>query len=89
MKTLLAPILWGIAAVVAVGIAYRIWRGKPVVLKGTWSPQVVRLTAILLVAFGVAPKEPADRLFAEPIHQSKTDSTDTLPAAVTADQLTF
>jgi hypothetical protein len=53
MKWLLLPLLWVVAVVVAVGIAWRLWRGQHVVLRGRWSPQVIRLVVILLVFFGV------------------------------------
>src|SRR4051794_11653176 len=70
MKWLLLPLLWVVAVVVAVGVAWRLWRGQHVVLRGRWSPQVVRLVVILLVFFGVgltktrsapAPGQAADK----------------------------
>src|SRR3954469_16945351 len=53
MKWLLLPLLWVVAVVVAVGVAWRLRRGQRVVLRGRWSPQVIRLVVILLVFFGV------------------------------------
>lgn len=53
MKWLLSPFLWVGATLVAVVIVYRIWRRKPVLLRGKLGPRVLRMVAILLVMFGL------------------------------------
>jgi hypothetical protein len=57
MKWLLAPFLWLIAATLALLVLWRWWRGKTVILRGTWSPQVVRMVAIFLVILGVGVQD--------------------------------
>jgi hypothetical protein len=53
MKWLLAPFLWLGATVIALFVVYRIWRGKPLILRGKLGPRVLRIVAILLVALGL------------------------------------
>jgi hypothetical protein len=53
MKWLWSPFLWVGAALVAGYIVYRIWRRKPLLLRGKVGPRVVRLVAILLVLCGL------------------------------------
>jgi hypothetical protein len=53
MKWLWSPFLWVGAALVAGYIVYRIWRRKPVILRGKVGPRVLRIVAILLVLFGL------------------------------------
>jgi hypothetical protein len=60
MKWLLLPLAWLLALVLAVWVAWRVWRGKPVVLRGRWSPRVVRLVVLILLAFGFGFEGKAD-----------------------------
>jgi hypothetical protein len=53
MKWLILPVLWLLALCLAVFVLYRLWRGKPAVLRGRFSPRVVRMAVILLVICGV------------------------------------
>lgn len=53
MKWLLAPLLWLLALGLVVVVLWRLWRGKPMVLHGRWTPRVVRMVAIVLVMLGV------------------------------------
>jgi hypothetical protein len=67
MKWLFVALLWLLAASLALMVLWRMYRGKPVVLRGRWSPRLIRMVAIVLVVLGVgvgksrpAPVEPAD-----------------------------
>jgi len=53
MKTILLPLLWLAAVVVAVAVIWRMWRGKNVTLRGRYSPQFVRMVVMVLVLLGV------------------------------------
>src|SRR5947209_6251480 len=59
MKWLLAPFLWLLALALTALLLWRLWRGKPVVLRGRWSPRVIRLVAVLLVFLGFTSQAPA------------------------------
>jgi hypothetical protein len=60
MKWLFLPLLWLVAACIAVAVLWRWWRGKNVVLTGRFSPRLVRLVAIILVTLGFGfEREPA------------------------------
>lgn len=53
MKWLLIPLFWLLAVALAVAILWRLWRGQNVVLRGKWSPRIVRMVAVILVVLGV------------------------------------
>jgi hypothetical protein len=53
MKWIVTPLLWILALIVGIMIAWRIWRGKPVILKGRWSPKFVRMVVFVLVMLGI------------------------------------
>jgi hypothetical protein len=59
MKWLLLPLAWLAAAGLAVWVAWRLWRGRPVVLRGRFSPRVVRLAVLFLLLFGVGSEDKA------------------------------
>lgn len=59
MKALLVPFLWVGAFVVAGYVVYRLWRGKPMILRGKLGPRVLRCVAILLVTFGLGVDDKA------------------------------
>jgi hypothetical protein len=62
MKWLLAPILWLLALCLAFLVLWRLWRGRPILLRGRWSPRVLRLVAVVLVILGVGVDQaPAQR----------------------------
>jgi hypothetical protein len=70
---------------VTIGVLWRLWRGGPVVLRGRWSPRIVRMVVVLLVLLGVG----LDRGKAAPLvdpTKKKVDEKpgDELPASVTA-----
>ena len=83
MKSLLIPLAWALAVLLAVAVLWRLYRGKNVVLRGKWSPRVVRIVAILLVVLGRgaagAPAEPGT----PPTDQNKNDPKgEELPACI-------
>jgi len=86
MKTLIAVGLWLLAGFAAVGIVYRLWRGKPIVLRSQWSPRVVRMVAILLVTLGLAPADTSPSLGA-PVDLSKNQNNEELPRTVNPNTL--
>jgi hypothetical protein len=57
MRWLLTPLLWLLAVALALFVLYRLWRRKNVVLRGKWSPRVVRMVAVVLVILGVGTHE--------------------------------
>jgi hypothetical protein len=85
MKWVLAPLLGLTAVALAFFVLWRLWRGRPVVLRGRWAPRVLRLVAIVLVVLGIGadegrpvPVKPADR------GGERRAERDPLPATVTA-----
>lgn len=82
MRWLITPILWTLAIVVALGILWRTWRGKPVILRGRWTPRFVRMVALLLVFFGSGdtPSEAAPVPVGDP---KKANTDDPFPATIT------
>ncbi len=85
MKWLFSPILWLLAALVAVAVLYRLWRGKPILLRGRLAPRVIRMVAIMLVVLGLG----ADRTESAPapINDTKTKPEEELPPHITSDVL--
>src|SRR5437763_1846468 len=87
MKYLIAPLLWALAVVLTAAIVYRMWRGHNVVLRGRWSPRIVRLVVILLVLLGIGVEKP--RAGAAPLTDDKTKTKgDELPPSVSAEAIT-
>ena len=86
MKSILLPLLWLAAVVVAAAVIWRIWRGKNVTLRGRFSPQFVRMIVIVLVLLGVGvEKGRADPPLHRPGRDTNTRSTeseDGLPGAI-------
>jgi hypothetical protein len=85
MKWLILPLLWALAALVTVAVLWRLYRGKNIILRGKWSPRVIRMVAILLVVLGVGVERgtPAAPV-TPPADKNKTDAkSDDLPAALT------
>jgi hypothetical protein len=84
MKWLIVPLLWALAATLAVAVLWRLYRGKNIVLRGKWSPRVVRMVAIILVVMGVGVENSPSAPVTPPADKNKTDAkSDELPAAVT------
>src|SRR5262245_5611434 len=83
MKWLLTPLLWLLAVVVAVAILYRAWRGRPVVLRGRYTPAFLRLVVIVLVTLGFGLEREPVRSVAAPVPTSDAEAED-LPSGVTA-----
>lgn len=86
VKWILLPLLWLLACIIAVCVLWRMWRGKPVLLKGRFSPRLVRMIVIILVTLGIGvPKAPAaDR--ADLRNRQRTPSPDeALPDGITYD----
>ena len=84
MKWLFSILLWVLALVVALGVLWRIARGRHVVLRGRWTPRFVRMVAIVLVVLGVG----VDRTDAAPVGLQKNDKQkpeDSLPPGITAE----
>lgn len=52
MKTIISIGLWIAAVGVALMVAYRLWRGRPVLLRGRFTPAFIRMVVIVLVAMG-------------------------------------
>jgi hypothetical protein len=59
MRALLAPLLWLLAIGVALFVLWRVWRGRPAVLRGRWGPQFVRMVAVVLVVLGATDEDRA------------------------------
>jgi hypothetical protein len=85
MKWLLVPILWLLALLVALTVLWRLWRGKPVVLRGRWTPRFVRMVVVILVVLGVG----VEKTKAAPVRVpgDKKKSSESLPPTVTAASL--
>jgi hypothetical protein len=89
MKWLFLPLLWALAVAVAVFVLYRLWRGKPVVLRGRFSPRLVRMVVIILVTFGVGVSAERDRANAAPLPVRNRDrAADEMPATLNAEVAT-
>jgi hypothetical protein len=89
MKWLFLPLLWALAVAVAVFVLYRLWRGKPVVLRGRFSPRLVRMVVIVLVTFGIGIDKERDRAGAAPLPVKNPDKpADELPATLNAEVAT-
>jgi hypothetical protein len=86
MKWLFVPLLWALAALVTVAVLWRLYRGKNIVLRGKWSPRLIRIVAIILVVLGVGvTKSPAAAPVTSPADKNKTDAkSDDLPATITS-----
>ena len=59
MSKLTTVLLWVAALAVAAWVIARARRGDRVLLRGRWSPRLVRMVAVLIVAFGWRPAEAA------------------------------
>lgn len=53
MRWILLPILWLLAIAIALFVLWRMAQGRPVVLRGRFGPQLVRMVVIILVTFGI------------------------------------
>jgi hypothetical protein len=87
MRWLLAPLVWLVVLILAIGVLWRLWCGRPVVLRGRWAPRILRVVAILLVAVGAQGEEaPAAP---DPLAGSskKAEAAEPLPGVVTARSL--
>lgn len=82
MRWLLFLVLWVVAIVVAVLIVRRVWRGKPIVLAGRWSPKLVRMIAVILVVLGGSDDAGPPRIEAAPGKLPIREASDELPAAI-------
>jgi hypothetical protein len=88
MKWLFIPLLWALAAVLAAAVLWRLYRGKNIVLRGRWSPRVIRMVAILLVVLGVGVERRPSAAPVTPPGKAKTDAkSDELPATLTPAQV--
>jgi hypothetical protein len=87
MKWLFLPVLWLLATCLAVFVLYRLWRGKPTVLRGGFSPRVVRMAVILLVILGVGvTRKSAPESTAAPLPVKPENPNDAaLPEALTTE----
>jgi hypothetical protein len=85
MKWLFTLFLWILALVVALGVLWRIYRGKPVILRGRWTPRVLRMTAVLMVLFGLGAEKAGAAPV--PVKDSKGKVEEELPPTVTAQVL--
>jgi hypothetical protein len=83
MRWLITPLLWLLAAAVALGILWRMWRGKPVVLRGKWTPRFLRMVAVILVLVGLG----TDRTDATPVPvgEKKGKTEGELPPGLTTE----
>lgn len=83
MKTLIIPLLWGAALIVALFVLWRWARGRPALLTGRWSPRFVRMVAAVLVLLG-ATADDRTRAQEEPPRPSAAapDASDALPDVV-------
>jgi len=87
VRTLLAPLLWLLALAVALFVLWRVWRGRPVVLRGRWGPRFVRVVAVVLVVLGAAEEgRPAPVPTKDAAGAGRADEQ--LPPAVTQDPVT-
>jgi hypothetical protein len=57
MKWVLIPLLWLVAVLLAAAVLWRLWRGQNVVLRGRWSPRVIRIVAVVLVVLGLGAEK--------------------------------
>src|SRR4051812_35744992 len=87
MKWLILPVLWFLAACLASFVLYRLWRGKPVVLRGRYSPRLVRMVVIVLVICGVGvTKKTTSESTAAPLPVKPERPEDAvLPESITPD----
>ncbi len=84
MKWLLAPLVWLVACALAVALLWRVWRGRPVLLRGRWSPRVLRMAAIVVVTLGTA----FDRVVrADPPDSREQAESDSRPTQFNAPRL--
>ncbi len=83
MKWLIVPVLWFLAACLALFVLYRLWRGKPVVLRGRYSPRLVRMVVIVLVILGVGVTKKPGPGFAAPLPVKPDPADAALPEALT------
>lgn len=86
MRWLWLPVLWIVALCLVFVVLWRMWRGKNVILRGKWSPRIIRMVAILLVIFGVGADKKAN---AAPIPKLPVKNTEdaSLPKYVTTDAI--
>src|SRR5262245_47218190 len=84
MKWLIAPLLWTLALVVALGVLWRLWRGKPIVMRGRWTPRFVRMVAVFLVFLGIGAGK-SDAAPVKPDEGKKGKVDDQLPPHISAD----
>src|SRR2546422_36684 len=84
MKWLLTLLLWVLAIVVALGVLWRLLRGKPVVLHGRWKPRFVRIGAGVLVFLGVGTGQD-DAAPVRPAEPKKGKVDDQLPQHISGD----
>src|SRR5262245_2991681 len=84
MKWLIVPVLWVLAVIVALGVLWRISRGRQVIVRGRWTPRFIRMVAVVLVLFGFG----ADRAEAAPVtagDKGKGKVDEDLPRTITED----
>lgn len=86
MKWIILSLLWLLAVALALFVLWRTWRGRNAVLRGRWSPRLVRMVAVVLVLLG-AGQEKA-RSAPAPTGPKAGRSEDELPPVVTADTVT-
>jgi hypothetical protein len=82
MRWILVPILWVVAIVAAFIILRRVRRGKHVVLRGRFSPRLIRMIVVVLVILGVNSEKESNSVGA-PITTSKEDPYNQLPSTIT------
>jgi hypothetical protein len=84
MKWLFVPLLWALAALLAAAVLWRLYRGKNIVLRGKWSPRIIRMVAIILVVLGVGVERAPTAPVTPTPDKTRTDAkSDDLPASVT------
>jgi hypothetical protein len=84
MKWIVTPLLWILALIVGILVAWRIWQGKPIILKGRWSPRFVRMVVFVLVMMGVGNGQESNLTHQVSVDDIKAEATvvDLLPEKV-------
>src|SRR5262245_14466355 len=83
MKWLFISLLWLLAAVIAIAVLWRLWRGQNIVLRGRWSPCVVRMVAVILVVLGVGVEKSRPGPIPQATSSGKGQKDQTLPVTIT------